>query len=140
MLLWALYVLLYLQISNSCQTMGDQMEIDPDLYGSSPQPISHPLFAHREPPASLSSTKSFSYDGAWFTPVPHTASMRKGSKPSWIWAHGEELRDALMDAGHYRRLERRGVTGAPTTMRAPVRAAASLQHQSDVRERRRLPV
>ena len=26
------------------------------------------------------------------------------------------------------------------TMRAPVRAAASLQHQSDVRERRRLPV
>jgi hypothetical protein len=74
--------------------MGDQMEIDPDLYGSSPQPTSHPLFAHREPPASLSSTKSFPYDGAWFTPVPHTASMRKGSKPSWIWAHGEELRDA----------------------------------------------
>jgi hypothetical protein len=60
------------------------MEIDPDLYGNSPQPTSHPLFAHREPSASLSSTKSFPYDGAWFTPVPHTASMRKGSKPSWI--------------------------------------------------------
>jgi hypothetical protein len=69
------------------------MEIDPDLYESSPQPSSHPLFAHREPPASLSSTKSFPYDGAWFTPVAHTASMRKGSKPSWIWAYGEELRD-----------------------------------------------
>jgi hypothetical protein len=54
---------------------------------------SHPRFAHREPPASLSSTKSFSYDGAWFTPVAHTATMRKGSKPSWIWAYGEELRD-----------------------------------------------
>jgi hypothetical protein len=62
------------------------MEIDPALYGSSPQPTSHPLFAYREPPASLSSTKSFPYDGAWLTPVPHTASMRKGSKPSWIWA------------------------------------------------------
>src|SRR2546430_7157119 len=74
--------------------MGDQMEIDPDLYESSPQPTSHPLFAHREPPASLSSTKSFSYDGAWFTPVAHTATMRKGSKPSWIWAYGDELRDA----------------------------------------------
>ena len=74
--------------------MGDQMEIDPDLYGSSPQPTSHPLFAPREPPASLSSTKSFAYDGAWFTPVSHTASIRKGSKPSWIWAHGDELRDA----------------------------------------------
>ena len=59
--------------------MGDQMEIDPDQYGSSPQPTSHPLFAHREPPASLSSTKSFAYDAAWFTPVPHTASIRKGS-------------------------------------------------------------
>jgi hypothetical protein len=29
------------------------------LYGSSPQPTSRPLFAHRESPASLSSTKSF---------------------------------------------------------------------------------
>ena len=57
--------------------MGDQMEIDPDLYESSPQQTSYPLFAHREPPASLSSTKSFSYDG--FTPVAHTATMRKGS-------------------------------------------------------------
>ena len=71
--------------------MGDQMEIDPDLYESSPQQTSYPLFAHREPPASLSSTKSFSYDG--FTPVAHTATMRKGSKPSWIWAYGGELRD-----------------------------------------------
>ena len=51
--------------------MGDQMEIDPDLYGSSPQPTSHPLFAHREPPASLSSTKSFAYDGACLRPF-HT--------------------------------------------------------------------
>jgi hypothetical protein len=59
--------------------MGDQMEIDPDLYESSPQPTSHPLFAYREPPASLSSTKSFSYDGAWFTLVAHTATVRKGS-------------------------------------------------------------
>jgi hypothetical protein len=49
--------------------------------------------AYREPPASLSSTKSFPYDGAWFTPVAHTTSTRKGSKPSWIWAYGEELRD-----------------------------------------------
>jgi len=47
----------------------------------------------------------------------------------------------VVDAGHHRRLERRrGVAGAAATMRAPVRAAASLQHQSDVRERRRLPV
>jgi hypothetical protein len=46
----------------------------------------------------------------------------------------------LVDAGHHRRLERRGVAGAAATMRAPVRAAASLQHQSDVRERRRSPV
>ena len=74
--------------------MGGQMEIDGDLYESSPQRTSHPLFTHREPPTSLSSTKSFSYDGAWFTPVAHTATMRKGSKPSWIWAYGEGLRDA----------------------------------------------
>jgi hypothetical protein len=47
----------------------------------------------------------------------------------------------LVDAGCHRRLERRrGVTGAAATRRAPVRVAASLQHQSDVRERRRLPV
>ena len=47
----------------------------------------------------------------------------------------------LVDAEHHRRLERRrGVAGAAATMRAPVRAAASLQHQSDVRERRRLPI
>src|SRR5271168_4616196 len=38
-----------------------------------------------------------------------------------------------MDAGHYRRIERRrGITGAAETMRAAVRAAASLQQQSDV--------
>ena len=74
--------------------MCDQMDIDPDLYESSPQPTSHPLFANREPPAFLSSTKSFSYGGAWFTPVTHTATMRKGSKPSWIWTYGDELRDA----------------------------------------------
>src|SRR2546423_9597475 len=71
--------------------MGDQMEIDPDLYESSPQPTSHPLFAHREPSASLSSTKSFSYDGAWFTPVAHTVTMRKGSKSSWVWAYGRNF-------------------------------------------------
>jgi hypothetical protein len=138
------------------------MEIDPDLYESSPQSTSHPLFTHREPPASLSSTKSFSYDGTWFAPVAHTATMRKGSKPSWIWAYGEELRDAkdrkhwrynlckaskktqinLVDAGHYPIIERRrGITGAAGTMRAAARAVAreiaSLQQQSDVRKRRR---
>src|SRR5271168_2032144 len=47
------------------------MEIDPDLYGSSPQPTSHPLFAHRESPASLSSTRSFSYTAPGLRPF-HT--------------------------------------------------------------------
>src|SRR2546421_4330212 len=74
--------------------MGDPMEINPDLFGSSPQPTSHPLFAHREPPASLSSTKSFSYDGAWFTTVHTLQPCVKVSNPDWIWAHGEELCDA----------------------------------------------
>src|ERR1700722_1046806 len=55
--------------------MRDQMEIVPNIYESSPQPTSHPLFAHREPPASLSSTKPFSHDGAWFTPVAHTDGL-----------------------------------------------------------------
>jgi hypothetical protein len=70
------------------------MEIDPDLYKSSPQPTFHPLSAHREPSASLSSTKSFSYDGAWFTPVAHTATMRKGSKPELRDTKGRKLGDA----------------------------------------------
>jgi hypothetical protein len=82
------------KVSNFCGgAVGDQMEIDPNLYKSSPQSTSHPLFAHRYPPTSLSSTESFLYGGAWFTPVAHTASMRKGFKPSWVWAYGEELRD-----------------------------------------------
>jgi hypothetical protein len=69
------------------------MEIDSDLYGSSLQLTSYLLFARRESPASLLSTKSFLYDGAWFTPVLYTVFMRKGSKPSWIWAYREEFRN-----------------------------------------------
>jgi hypothetical protein len=31
-------------------------------------------------------------DGKVYLAVDHTANLRKGSKPSWIWNHGDELR------------------------------------------------
>jgi hypothetical protein len=33
--------------------------------------------------------------GKTYLVVDHTASQRKGSEPSWIWAHGEELRHLI---------------------------------------------
>jgi hypothetical protein len=31
-------------------------------------------------------------DGKTYLAVDHTANLRKGAKPSWIWNHGDELR------------------------------------------------
>jgi hypothetical protein len=33
--------------------------------------------------------------GKTYLVVDHTASQRKGSEPSWIWAHGEDLRHLI---------------------------------------------
>jgi hypothetical protein len=73
--------------------MADLMEVDLDSPAVTPTPSFQALFPARPIPKTLSSTDPFVHKGSTLHAVPHSASLRKGSTPSWIWLHGEELRD-----------------------------------------------
>ena len=67
------------------------MEVDLDSPAVTPTPSFQALFPARPIPKTLSSTDPFVHKGSTLHAVPHSASLRKGSTPSWIWLHGEEV-------------------------------------------------